>query len=114
MQEICKKWENPVTKYSVAAAYLPALINGDESELSENAKALISDFVEFETGHIESFLWSTDPNETDTFFGTCWVTNKQANCYTVHLADMEKVAANRTLLTLGPVTTPAKEAATCG
>jgi len=116
LQVIFEEWENPVTKYSVAWTYLPALINGDESKLSENAKALIADFIYFETGHIESFHWSTDPDETDPFFGTCEITGKRGSCYTVHLVDMEKVAANRTLLTLDPVpvTAPTKEAATCG
>jgi hypothetical protein len=109
LQEICEEWENPVTEYSVLAHYLPRLINGDNDGLSTHDHNAIDGFEAQECtarGH-----WANDDSET--FIGTCEASGGTGELVTVQWVDMDKVEANRALLTLDPVpvTAPTTKAA---
>lgn len=97
LETLIDEWSDPKTIYTVAANFLPALINGDYSALSTREEKELREFVERETNGVENYHWSSE--DGDSHFATCEVLGVKADCVDVTLVNMDIVQSNKELLT---------------
>lgn len=89
--EICERYEIPpgenVTVYQVEEYYLPAIINGDYSGLSDTEGGVLDNWIEAETQGMGSYHWECVP-EHGSEFTDCDVTGLKSKCVELNLINM--------------------------
>lgn len=73
--------------YEISSHYLPAIINGDFSDLDDDEIALVSDFESFILKEHGNGHWSCDSDYSDNF-AQCDICFKYSNCTLVEWVTM--------------------------
>lgn len=73
--------------YKISASYLPAIINGDFSDLDDHEVELLSDFESFILNEHGNGHWSCETDYSDDF-AQCDICFKFSNCVSIEWVTM--------------------------
>lgn len=116
LDTLTEEWRTDgVTEYNILQHFLPALINGDFSGLTEREEKELLDFIHTESDDIQQAnCWTTigTDDSADGFFGTCEVSGAKGTVETVRLVNVEAQRENAELLKWEkePIVTPERVA----